>query len=92
MIEIVINRCPSGTVFSEAGLIEYARRKGLDAVPDPETVPRNDPDLVAMMKEDAGIRVWGGECSHVEIITVPDDFPWKIVRDGNHEWVAADHG
>lgn len=88
MTEIVINRCASGTLFSDAGKAEYLKRKALGALPDP--LDHADPVLVTMMKEDRGKRVWAGECSHVEIIAIPDDMAWKIERQGNFEWVAAD--
>lgn len=90
MTEIVLNRCAQGTFLSEAGLLEYTKRKGLDAPPALESIARTDPDLIAMMRENPG--VYGGHCSHIDIIEVPDDLNWKIVRKGTEEWVAADHG
>lgn len=89
MTEIVINRCKRGTLLSDAGKAEYMRRKSLTAAPDWKTLDRSDPDLVAMIKEDEGKRVWGGECSRNAIITVPDGFPWKVESAGNWEWVTS---
>lgn len=89
MTEIVINRCFRGALFSEAGLAEYARRKGLSASPDSASIDRSDPILVAMMKEDMGKRIWAGPCSKARIVTIPDGLPWRVVSKANFEWVAG---
>jgi hypothetical protein len=85
MIEIVLNRCPRGTLMSEAGCIEYAERKGSM----PETLDRSDPILVQMMKEDEGKRIWAGECSHVRIVEIPRKMKWTLMNERGLEWVAA---
>lgn len=89
MTEIVINRCRKGTMFSEAGLAEYADRKGVarESV-SAESIPRDDPVLAQMMRDD--LKLYSGHCAHIQIVTVADDFKWKIMRRGNFEWVAAD--
>lgn len=85
MTEIAINRCPRGHLLSEDGCIEYAERKGAM----PEDLDRSCPVLVAMLKEDLTKRKWAGSCSHVEIVSIPDGMPWKLMNRGNFEWVAS---
>jgi hypothetical protein len=84
MIEIVINRCVRGTLLSEAGCIEYAERKGVM----PEALDRTDPLLIGLLKENPG--KFGGRCSHVGYVTVPDGFAWKLMNKGNFEWIAPE--
>lgn len=91
MTEIVINRCPRGTLLSEAGEAEYLKRKGVTGgTLDMSKLDRADTVLVALLKEDIGKRVWGGKCSDNEFVTVPDGFKWKLMTDGGGEWIAAD--
>lgn len=85
MIQIVINRCPQGSLLSDAGKAELAKRHG-GTMPDP--VDRTDPLLVAMMQENAVL--YGGKCAQIHIVEVPDGFAWKLKTKGNVEWVAAD--
>jgi hypothetical protein len=91
MQSIVTNRCRRGTLLSPKGMTEYVARK-FGGTPPPEfsleTLDRTDPVLVQMMRENPGL--YGGLCSHIKIITVADDFKWKLVSQGNFEWVAAD--
>lgn len=89
MTEIAVNRCPRGTLLSDAGKAEYLKRKSLTEF-DWTKLDRSDPILIAMMKEDMGKRIWGGECSDVKIITVPDDVTWTINSTRGREWVAAE--
>lgn len=89
MTDIVINRCPRAKWISDAGLAEYARQKNVAAESvKPEDIDRSDPILVAMMRDKP--MVYGGACSHITVVTVADDFKWKVMRKGNFEWVAAD--
>lgn len=90
MIEVVINRCPRGTLMSDAGKAEYLKRKNLSADFDWSKLDRSDPVLVQMFKEDTGRRIWGGECSTNAIIELPDGFPWRIASKEGREWIAAD--
>lgn len=92
MIEVVTNRCPRGTLLSEAGLKEFAKRKELEASPDIAAIDRTDPVLLAMMKEKNGPEKFGGHCSHIAIIELPDGFQWKLMSKGNFEWIAPDMG
>lgn len=89
MTEIVLQRCPGGTLLSEAGMAEYIRRSG-NAAASLDTIPRDDPNLIAMMKEDAP--AYQGYCAHINIVSVPDGFKWKVCREArtNFEWVAPD--
>lgn len=87
MTDIVVNRCPKGSILSDAGLAEYKARSG-DAAATVETIPRDSAILVAMMRENPG--EWGGICAHIKIVTVEDGFAWKVVKRGNSEYVAAD--
>ncbi len=89
MTEIVINRCPRGTLLSDAGKAEYLKRKEISGDFDWAALDRADPVLVAMMKEDAGTRAWGGECSQVRFVTIPDGLAWRINRNRGLEWVDA---
>lgn len=89
MIEIVINRCRKGTMFSEAALTEYASRKGVAReTVSADTIPRDDPILVRMFKDNPD--QFRGRCGYPFIVSVPDGFPWKIMRKGTIEWVTSD--
>ena len=86
MIEIVINRCGKGSLLGDEGIAEYERRTG--SKPDPATIARTDPVLLAMMKEDP--EKYAGDCAHISIIELPDGFKWKLMSKHKIEWIAAD--
>ncbi len=90
MVKVVINACHGGFGLSEAALDEYKNRAG---VTDENfwywDIPRDCPDLVAMIEEygtDAG-----GDFSDLKIVEVPDGIDWYIEEYDGKEWVAERH-
>ncbi len=90
MTEIAINRCLRGTLLSDAGKAEYLKRKKITGDFDWTTLDRTDRVLIKMMREDMGKRVWGGECSKVSIVTVPNGMKWILQSQRGREWIAAE--
>lgn len=89
MQEIVINRCPRGTVLSSAGIAEYIARKYGGTPPadfNSDAIPRDDPTLVQLMREN--VDLYSGLCSHIKIVELPDGFVWHMENLGNVEWIA----
>lgn len=52
-------------------------------------VPRDDPDLVAVVRE-LGKRA-GGKFAKLEIVDIPDDAEWEIAEYDGNEHVAEKH-
>lgn len=90
MQEIVINRCPRGTILSSEGIAEYIRRKFAGAPPpadfNSDTIARDDPTLVQLMRED--VLRYAGLCAHIKIIELPDGYAWHLEKLGSVEWIA----
>jgi hypothetical protein len=88
--QIVINRCPRGTLLSPTGMTEYVRRK-YDSTPPVdftmEDIERTDAVLIQLMQEN--IPLYGGLCAQIKIVEVPDGFEWQLRSRGKSEWIAA---
>lgn len=92
--KIVINTCFGGIGLSEAAARRLAERKGTPFEPSefsfyPVDVPRDDPDLVAVVAELG--KEAGGVGSRVVIVEIPDDVKWHIEEYDGLEHVAEDH-
>lgn len=53
------------------------------------TYERNDPDLIAAIRE-LGERA-NGDCSELKIVEIPDGVHWKIEEYDGKEWVSESH-
>lgn len=91
MQEIVINRCPRGSILSSEGIAAYIARRYAGTPPvdfNSDKIPRDDPVLVQLMRED--VLTNAGLCAHIKIIELPDGVAWHLERLGSVEWIAQD--
>ncbi|NDG30587.1 hypothetical protein EB118_11020 [bacterium] len=104
MPKIVINRCYGGYGLSRRAVEALAERRALPTIEkyehlylvcpdgtelDPYDIPRDDPDLVAVVEqlgEDAN-----NGFSELKIVTVPDNVNWFIEEYDGIEKVAERH-
>ena len=90
MPKIVINTCYGGFGLSEESLEEYKSRKGItDENFYHWDIPRDCPDLVAMVEE-GGTDV-DDIYSELKVVNVPDDVNWFIHEYDGMEHVAERH-
>ena len=90
MTKIVINTCFGGFGLSEASLEDYKKRKNItDENFYHWDIPRDCPDLVAMVEE-GGTDV-DGIYSELKVVNVPDDVNWFIHEYDGMEHVAERH-
>ena len=52
-------------------------------------IARDDPALVQLVEENA--ELYGGRCSQLEVVDIPDDVEWQIEEYDGNEWVAEKH-
>jgi hypothetical protein len=90
MTKIVINTCYGGFGLSEDSLEDYRKRKNItDKNFYHWDIPRDCPDLVAMVEE-GGTDV-DGIYSELKVVDVPDDANWYIEEYDGMEHVAERH-
>ena len=90
MTKIVINTCYGGFGLSESSLEDYKKRKNItDENFYHWDIPRDCPDLVAMVEE-GGTDV-DGIYSELKVVDVPDDVNWFIHEYDGMEHVAERH-
>jgi hypothetical protein len=90
MPKIVINTCFGGFGLSEESLEDYKKRKNItDENFYHWDIPRDCPDLVAMVEE-GGTDV-DGIYSELKVVDVPDDANWYIEEYDGMEHVAERH-
>ena len=90
MPKIVINTCFGGFGLSEESLEDYKKRKNItDENFYHWDIPRECPDLVAMVEE-GGTDV-DGIYSELKVVDVPDDVNWFIHEYDGMEHVAERH-
>jgi hypothetical protein len=90
MPKIVINTCFGGFGLSEESLEDYRKRKNItDENFYHWDIPRDCPDLVAMVEE-GGTDV-DGIYSELKVVDVPDDVNWFIHEYDGMEHVAERH-
>jgi hypothetical protein len=90
MPKIVINTCFGGFGLSESSLEDYKKRKNItDENFYHWNIPRDCPDLVAMVEE-GGTDV-DGIYSELKVVDVPDDANWYIEEYDGMEHVAERH-
>ena len=90
MPKVVINTCFGGFGLSEASLEDYKKRKNItDENFYHWDIPRDCPDLVAMVEE-GGTDV-DGIYSELKVVDVPDDVNWFIHEYDGMEHVAERH-
>ena len=90
MPKIVINTCFGGFGLSESSLEDYKKRKNItDENFYHWDIPRDCPDLVAMVEE-GGTDV-DGIYSELKVVDVPDDVNWFIHEYDGMEHVAERH-
>jgi hypothetical protein len=90
MPKIVINTCFGGFGLSEESLEDYKKRKNItDENFYHWDIPRDCPDLVAMVEE-GGTDV-DGIYSELKVVDVPDDVNWFIHEYDGMEHVAERH-
>jgi hypothetical protein len=90
MPKIVINTCFGGFGLSEESLEDYRKRKNItDENFYHWDIPRDCPDLVAMVEE-GGTDV-DGIYSELKVVDVPDDANWYIEEYDGMEHVAERH-
>ena len=90
MPKIVINTCFGGFGLSESSLEDYKKRKNItDENFYHWNIPRDCPDLVAMVEE-GGTDV-DGIYSELKVVDVPDDVNWFIHEYDGMEHVAERH-
>ena len=92
-MKIVINKCWGGFGLSQAGEQELGRRLGLTEEQSSmfyhDDVERNNPDLVAMIEENADL--YSGNHAQLHVVDVPDDVQWFIDNYDGQEHVAEKH-
>jgi hypothetical protein len=87
-MKVVINACYGRFGLSDAGMMEYARLKGVEHFAY-QQIKRDDPDLIKVVEE-LGDKV-NTFTSKLKIIEIPDDVAWEIeVYDGK-ELVSEKH-
>ena len=90
MPKVVINTCFGGFGLSEESLEDYKKRKNItDENFYHWDIPRDCPDLVAMVEE-GGTDV-DGIYSELKVVDVPDDVNWFIHEYDGMEHVAERH-
>jgi len=90
MPKVVINTCYGGFGLSEESLEDYKKRKNItDENFYHWDIPRDCPDLVAMVEE-GGTEV-DGIYSELKVVDVPDDVNWFIHEYDGMEHVAERH-
>jgi hypothetical protein len=90
MPKVVINTCYGGFGLSEESLEDYKKRKNItDENFYHWDIPRDCPDLVAMVEE-GGTDV-DGIYSELKVVDVPDDVNWFIHEYDGMEHVAERH-
>jgi hypothetical protein len=90
--EIVINRCFGGFGLSDEAhdFIKdraLAREGGFKGYSG--SIPRDDPDLVAAVKELGG--AVNGRFAKLGIVLIPGDIKWTVEEYDGFEWVAEAH-
>jgi len=92
MPKVVINTCYGGFGLSEASLEDYKKRKNItDENFYHWDIPRDCPDLVAMVEEGVNLDYLDGQFAELKIVEVPDDVNWYIEEYDGMEHVAERH-
>lgn len=73
MTKVVINTCYGGFSLSNWALQKLGREYSFD-------IPRDDPELVAVVEEDA--KKASGNCASLKVVEIPD---------GNFGWYLSDY-
>ena len=105
MRSIVINTCYGGFDLSAEAIKMVAKRKGwvIEILNDgcfvlkegnwewfsPRHLDRDDPDLIAVVRELG--RKADGEGSELKIVEIPEDVQWEIEDYDGREWVSERH-
>jgi hypothetical protein len=55
-----------------------------------EYIPRNDPDLVSVVKE-LKEKSWGQYSAELKVVEIPDDVEWEIEEYDGKEWISEKH-
>lgn len=89
--EVVVNACYGGFSLSEAAITAYRERAGMPPDQDltDDAIDRNDPDLIAVVKE-LGEKA-NGPCASLEIIKIPRGIDWYVDEHDGREWIAEVH-
>ena len=92
MPKVVINTCYGGFGLSEESLEDYKKRKNItDENFYHWDIPRDCPDLVAMVEEGVNLDYLEGQFAELKIVEVPDDVNWYIEEYDGMEHVAERH-
>jgi len=92
MPKVVINTCYGGFGLSEESLEDYKKRKNItDENFYHWDIPRDCPDLVAMVEEGVNLDYLDGQFAELKIVEVPDDVNWYIEEYDGMEHVAERH-
>lgn len=52
-------------------------------------IPRNDPALVQLVEENAGL--YSGRCAELRVVEIPDNVDYVVEEYDGKEWVAEQH-
>lgn len=82
---------PEGTFLMRHDHPKYARYNQWysDHVLENSGVPRDDPDLVAVVEELGGKA--GGSCASLRVVEIPGDAKWQIEEYDGNEHIAEEH-
>lgn len=88
---------PPEFMLPEDGLLmrrdhpEYARYNQwyLDHVLENSGIPRDDPDLVAVVEE-LGEKA-SGRCASLQVVVIPADVKWRVEEYDGNEHIAEEH-
>lgn len=89
MTEIVINTCYGGFDLSSDALDLYATKSGRDHDGYGFDIPRDDPHLVAVVRE-LGAKA-DGMCASLKVVEIPNEVEWEVKDYDGVEWVAEKH-
>jgi hypothetical protein len=82
-----------GSLFVHAVTKDYG--KTISELPNDDNyfsdrdIPRDDPDLIKVVKELAGEA--NGVCADLAVVEIPDGIEWEIEEYDGFEWVAEKH-
>lgn len=90
-MKVVINTCYGGFALSPKGIAAVRKRKGCSGSRkiNDYTIPRDDPDLVAVVEE-MGEKA-NGVCAKLKIVEIPDRTKWEIDEYDGLEEVHEKH-